>query len=116
MEKVLWPGYRGVRRGRTLKDGTPRFIAEHAGFYLGSFSTTFAAARAHDAHVAKCVELFWPSPRDFFNFPPLKYARRPCLPGTRLRDFVVAEARHAMLNAPTKSRFEREALLRRAGL
>jgi hypothetical protein len=109
MEKI----YRGVRRGRTLKDGTPRFIAEHWGFYLGSFSTAFAAARAYDAHMAGCLRGSDTS-RD--NFPPLRYERRPCLPGTTLRDFMVAQARRDMLTVPTRSRFEREALLRRAGL
>jgi hypothetical protein len=110
MAKVSATGYLGVTVGRTKKDGTPRFLAWCEGAYLGSFSTAFEAARAHDRVSWMGFGMRWQ------NFPPLRYERRACLPGMTLRDYAVAKARHAMLTVPTRSRFEREALLRRAGL
>jgi hypothetical protein len=112
MEKISATGYRGVTRGRTKKDGTPRYVATHSPAlppYIGSYSTAFEAARHYD-WVAWMWRKHGEVPR--LNFPPIKYERRPCMPGTTLRDMIVAKARHAMLNAPT--RFEQEALLRKS--
>jgi len=106
--------YHGVRQGRTLNDGTPRYLATlFAGrgerYHIGSYSTAFEAARAVDYAVWDCSSTI----RYKWNFPPLRYVRRPCLPGTTLRDVIVAKARAAMLRASVPTRFEREAEARK---